>query len=59
MDYTIGETLICPECGNLIPASTREAEAACDDCGSHAAVICPCCDEIFDFIYTKFESAEA
>jgi hypothetical protein len=41
----------CPECNKFNNHKLwTEGEAECDDCGSHAAIICPECDEYFDHI---------
>lgn len=40
-------------------ADWRESEVPCEDCGSHAAMQCPRCDERFDHVHGKtFEVKE-
>jgi hypothetical protein len=42
----------CPGCQEWSPlAEWREGEAACDQCGSHAAMVCPKCNEHFDHVH--------
>lgn len=47
----------CKECGEL---STIEewgkgqgVEVGCEDCGSHAAIKCPKCEEFIDLIFAN------
>lgn len=43
--------VICPHCKERTEESDwREGEGYCEDCGSHAGVFCPECDEfVWDF----------
>ena len=42
----------CPECKEWSPlAEWTESEVGCEDCGSHAAMVCPECGEKFDHVH--------
>lgn len=42
----------CPECRETSPLSEwRESEVGCEDCGTHAAMRCPRCGELFDHVH--------
>jgi hypothetical protein len=46
----------CPECHQKSPADEwRSTEVGCEDCGSHAAIECPKCEEVFDLIFRDEE----
>lgn len=51
------ESLIeCPECKEASPLSEwQESEVYCEDCGSHAAMMCPKCEERFDHVYQEVD----
>lgn len=47
--------LRCSECGEWSPESKwRETEAYCEDCGSHSAMACPLCDEVYDTVGSQW-----
>ena len=47
-----GDVVRCPECKADTPlAAWREGEVYCEDCGDHAAMVCPSCDERFDHVH--------
>ena len=48
---TEGCAIQCPECGKWTNhIYWIESEVGCEDCGSHAAMKCPHCDEEFDHV---------
>ena len=49
----------CPECDawNAAPA-WGETETGCEDCGSHAALRCPDCEEAIDTVTRELEERE-
>lgn len=50
----------CPECGEFSdPDTWEETEAGCEDCGTHDALRCPRCDEIFDHVWGSDRIADA
>jgi len=44
--------ILCPNCGQWSRASDwgDEVEAYCEDCGCHAALMCPMCHGVTDVI---------
>jgi hypothetical protein len=43
----------CPECKEWSPLSEwREGTVGCEDCGDHATMECPRCDEGFDHVWS-------
>ena len=46
--------VICPDCKVPSPLSEwNEGEVYCEDCGSHAAMVCPRCEDRFDHVYQE------
>lgn len=46
--------ILCCECNNATPLSDwREGDVYCEDCGDHAALICPACEERHDHVFCK------
>lgn len=46
----------CRKCGATTVMNTwRNTEVGCEDCGSHPAIACPECDEIYDMIHNNWE----
>jgi hypothetical protein len=44
----------CPICKEWSPClDWREGEVGCEDCGSHATLICPKCEEGFDHVSSE------
>jgi predicted amidophosphoribosyltransferase len=44
--------LECPGCHRPSPiALWSESEVYCEDCGEHAAIVCPICGETFDHVW--------
>lgn len=44
----------CQDCKEFSPiAEWREGEAGCEDCGSHAAMICPRCGGFIDHVWAS------
>lgn len=42
----------CPDCKEWSPlAEWNESEVFCEDCGDHAAMQCPKCEERFDHVH--------
>ena len=58
---TEGCEIKCPECNEWTKYTEwTETEVGCEDCGSHAAIRCPKCDEDFDHVGSReFEVREA
>lgn len=53
-ELTEESDILCPGCGRWSAARWWEVgEAACEDCGSHPAMICPWCTEHIDAILTR------
>lgn len=42
------------ECGFIETDEERfiDTETHCEDCGSHSAIKCPNCDEVYDHVYS-------
>jgi ribosomal protein S27E len=59
-DGTVPENVKCPSCLETSPATEWEdTDIYCEDCGDHAAVRCPKCEEVFDTISTtSWDEAE-
>lgn len=50
---------VCPLCGAATPTDQwRETSVACEDCGDHAAILCPSCEEPVDLVYYDPEEVE-
>ena len=46
--------LFCDSCGEWTDENDWwETEVACDDCGSHPAIVCPTCEEVFDGVFVE------
>lgn len=60
-ELTENSEILCPECHEWSHVSEwRESEVGCEDCGSHAAIVCPLCDEYHDHIFAEtFQSRAA
>ncbi len=62
IDYANEDTEIrCPTCQQWSSIDDWEmTEAPCEDCGSHSALKCPKCQEVFDGVayYSRFESRD-
>lgn len=49
----------CRDCGEWSPLSEwREGEVPCDECGSHAAMVCPRCGEGEDHVWSVYHPME-
>lgn len=50
----------CPECKEWsLQSEWIETEVPCEDCGSHAAIKCPKCDEDIDTVYFDVRERES
>lgn len=56
-EIDIMEELQCPECEQWSEETKwEETEVPCDDCGTHSALKCPNCDEVFDIVFETLKS---
>ena len=50
---------LCPNCETWSDAAAwEETERGCEDCGSHAALRCPDCEEAIDTVTRELEERE-
>jgi predicted amidophosphoribosyltransferase len=44
----------CPECKQLV--EFEYGEVGCEDCGNHAAIMCPECNERWDSVFSQYDA---